>query len=353
MTEFGLFLPNSNNGYIVSNAAPQYLPTYAINREITVEAERLGFDYALSMVKYRGFGGSTRFWDYYTESFTLTAALAEATERIRLFATVGILGVHPHVAARMMATLDDISGGRVGLNIVTGGWKPEYTQFGGWPGDEYYTSRYEHATHYVKMLDELWSSGRCTYESPLWTLEDCQAFPTPAHRIPLVNAGQSPDGKRFCAEFCDYSFVFAPPDRLKAHVADVNAEAAALGRTVDTMALFHVITGSTTEQARQRVAALVENADTAAIERMIEIQEANESEGSAKFFREGLTYPPEVGNVAFMGFPVLAGTCEHVAAELDQIIADTGVGGILLMFEDYVAGMRQFTDEIRPRLTTT
>ena len=38
MTKFGIFLPNANNGYIVSEAAPQYLPTYELQKSITVEA---------------------------------------------------------------------------------------------------------------------------------------------------------------------------------------------------------------------------------------------------------------------------------------------------------------------------
>ena len=94
-----------------SEAAPQYLPTYDLQKSITVEAEKLDYDFALSMVKYRGFGGSTEFWDYYSETFTLMAALAETTEKLMLIATAGILSVHPQFAARMIAMIDDVSGG--------------------------------------------------------------------------------------------------------------------------------------------------------------------------------------------------------------------------------------------------
>ena len=53
----GVFLPNGSNGYIISKASPTYVPTYAHNREITLEAERQDLNFVLSMMKYRGFGG--------------------------------------------------------------------------------------------------------------------------------------------------------------------------------------------------------------------------------------------------------------------------------------------------------
>ena len=85
MVELGVFLPVLNNGWVVSTAAPQYHPTYAMNKAMTLLAEDLGFSFVLSPVKYRGFGGPTEHWDYALESFEVMAALAEATDRIRLY----------------------------------------------------------------------------------------------------------------------------------------------------------------------------------------------------------------------------------------------------------------------------
>ena len=143
--KFGVFLPNGSNGYIPSKASPVYLPAYAHNKAITLEAERLGLDFVLSMMKFKGFGGETGYWDACLESFTLMSALAAETTRIGLFPSVTLLSAHPPVVARMIATLDDISEGRCGLNIVTGWNKPEYTQMGLWRGDEYYDRRYDYA----------------------------------------------------------------------------------------------------------------------------------------------------------------------------------------------------------------
>jgi len=143
MIELGVFLPVSNNGYIVSTAAPQYPPSYAMIKTMTLLAEDLGFSFVLSPVKYRGFGGPTEQWDYVLESFEVMAALAEATNRLRLYGSVALPTVHPAITARRGATMDHISQGRFGINLVSGWQKAEYAQMGLWPGDGHYQRRYQ------------------------------------------------------------------------------------------------------------------------------------------------------------------------------------------------------------------
>ena len=53
MIEIGVFLPIARNGYLISTASPQYGPTFALNRDVVLAAERYGFDFALAMIKLR------------------------------------------------------------------------------------------------------------------------------------------------------------------------------------------------------------------------------------------------------------------------------------------------------------
>ena len=96
--EVGIFIPIGNNGWLMSETAPQYGATFAHNKAIVQAAEKHGFEFALSMIKLRGFGGRTRFWDENLESFTLMAGLAAVTERIRLFASTPVLVLPPAMA---------------------------------------------------------------------------------------------------------------------------------------------------------------------------------------------------------------------------------------------------------------
>lgn len=137
--KIGVFVPIGNNGWLISTHAPQYMPTFELNKAIVQKAEHYHFDFALSMIKLRGFGGKTEFWDHNLESFTLMAGLAAVTSRIQIYATAATLTLPPAIVARMAATIDSISGGRFGVNLVTGWQKPEYEQMGIWPGDDYFS----------------------------------------------------------------------------------------------------------------------------------------------------------------------------------------------------------------------
>ena len=118
--DIGVFIPIGNNGWLISTTSPQYMPSFELNKQIVQKAEHYGLDFALSMIKLRGFGGKSEFWDHNLESFTLMAGLAAVTERIKLYASVAVLTLPPAIVARMASTIDSISNGRFGINIVSG-----------------------------------------------------------------------------------------------------------------------------------------------------------------------------------------------------------------------------------------
>lgn len=170
--EIGIFLPIAKGGFIVSRNVPANWPTWQLNRDVTLKCEALGFDFALSMVKFRGFGGETEYWDYALDSFTLTASLAPVTSRIKLIPSVTNLSLHPAVAARMAATIEAVAPGRFGLNIVSGWFKDEFDQMGLWPGDEHFSSRYDYADEYVTILRDLWSTGKSDFKGRFFTMNE-------------------------------------------------------------------------------------------------------------------------------------------------------------------------------------
>ena len=178
--DLGIFIPIGNNGWMMSVNSPQYLPSFQLNRTIAAKAEAYGFNFLLSMVKLRGFGGPTEFWDHNLESFTLMAGLAAVTERIQLFASVALPTLPPALVARMAATIDDISNGRFGINIVSGWNRSEYAQMGLWPGDWFYERRYDYASEYVTILRELWATGQSDFRGEFFTMTRLPALPAAA-----------------------------------------------------------------------------------------------------------------------------------------------------------------------------
>src|SRR5262249_6743365 len=111
------------------------------------------------------------------------------------------------ITARRGATIDHISQGRFGINLMTGWQKDEYAQMGLWPGEGHYQRRYQYAREYVDILKLLWSQRDVDYEGEFFHLRDCRILPHPEHPLPLVCAGVSDVGRRFTAQHADYAFV--------------------------------------------------------------------------------------------------------------------------------------------------
>jgi pyrimidine oxygenase len=198
--QVGVFVPINNNGWLISENAPQYRPSFDLNKAIAQSAEKHGLDFLLSMIKLRGFGGKTEFWEYGLESFTLMAGLAAVTEKIKIYATCPTLVIPPAFAARMCNTIDSISHGRFGLNLITGWQPPEYSQMGMWPGDEHFRNRYQMLDEYARILRELWETGVSDYKGTYYQMEDCRVRPQPTGDMKIICAGSVGRGPRLLGQ---------------------------------------------------------------------------------------------------------------------------------------------------------
>jgi pyrimidine oxygenase len=346
----GVFTPTGNNGWIPSATSPQYLPTHALTKSVLTRAEGYGFDFALCMVKLKGFGGPTKFWDYTLETFTAMSAAAAVTDRINLYCSLGILSYHPAMVARMAATIDDVAPGRFGINIVTGWNRDEYTQMGLWPGDDYYRDRYEYATEYVTILKELWEHGVSNFKGKYFELDDCHLGPRPAHKITLVAAGTSARGRRFAAEFTDFNFTDATggADALAATNQALADATAVTGRDVKSLVLRMVILDDTDEAARKKVDHYNAGSDIEAIAYMsgnYALDNANQDASSQRFAKKygHLRAIPDEG-------VLLVGSPHTVANRLNELAKVEGTGGILMSFDDYESGLDQFGQDVVPLL---
>lgn len=345
----GVFLPVTNDGWVISHAATRFEPSFAMNRDITLHAERLGFDFAFSMVKWRGFGGEFGFWDKALESLTLMAGLAAVTSRIGLIGSTQPLVLHPAVAARMAVTIDDISGGRFGLNLVGGSYRGEYAQMGLWPGDDYYRDRYDHLEEWTSIVKELWVTGVSNHRGRWYTLDDCRLEPRPVQRPhpPLISAGMSERGLAFATRHADASFIAGVDlDETRDLAARVRALATAEAREVQCFAVFTVIGADTDAQAEARLARFDEHADRptlAKIGRSPEPVVAGDR-GTMRAVRAMV----ERGSSVFT--PTLVGSPSTITDTVTWLARETEVDGVLLTFPDWYADFDDFETQVLPRL---
>ncbi|MBP0617736.1 pyrimidine utilization protein A [Jiella mangrovi] len=346
--DIGVFLPNGRNGYMVSTASKQFDPTYAMHLEVMRQIETYDLDFGLSMIKFRGFGGETGYWNACLEGFTLTAALAAVTTKAKIFASSAILTLPPALAARMAATIDSVAPGRVGINIVTG-WQPaEYSQMGLWPGDEYFGHRYDYASEYVTVLRDLWGEGRSDFKGEFFQMEDCVLSPRPTGNVEIVAAGQSPRGLRFAAEHADYGFTFCTGINTPTAYAGTNAKlaeaCAETGRSVGSYVLVMIIADETDALAEKKWQKYVDNADDAALGWMAE-QSGRDKNADETSSSKRINLP--AGRVN-MNVGTLVGSYESVARMLDEMATVPGTSGVMLSFDDYDTGVEVFGQKIQP-----
>ncbi|MFM9938998.1 MAG: pyrimidine utilization protein A [Hyphomicrobiaceae bacterium] len=346
--DIGVFIPINNNGWIISATSPQYMPSFELNKAVVQKAERYGFDFALSMIKLHGFGGKTQFWDHGLESFTLMAALAPVTSRIRLFASTAVLTLPPAMVARMTSTIDDVSGGRFGVNIVSGWHKVEYTQMGLWPGDEHFGKRYDYSTEYMRILRDLWETGMSDFKGEYFKMDKCVLSPRPSHAIKVVAAGQSDRGMEFSAQFCDYNFCLGEgvnePTKAASVPVRVLQHAKKTGRDVGAYMLYMIIADETDAAALAKWDLYNKGADREALAHLI--GKAAED--------PNLTAASTASAIARSASPInfnmgtLVGSYANVAKMMDDVATMPGVKGIMLTFDDFLLGLDSFGQRIQP-----
>ena len=160
------------------------------------------------------------------ELITLTAALAARTERIGLISTASTTFSEPYTLARQFATIDHISNGRVGWNIVTSSAGEKNYGFDELPGQD---ARYDRADEFLDVVTKLWSSweddavvidrssGRFTDPAKIHAIDHVgehfrvegplNVSRSPQGRPVLIQAGSSERGKRFAAEHAELVFT--------------------------------------------------------------------------------------------------------------------------------------------------
>jgi pyrimidine oxygenase len=342
---FGVFLPLANGGWIISENTPRIDGSYALNRQAAILSDQLGFDFILSMMKWRGYGGKTNHWGVSLESMTMMAALAEVTSRTKVWCTAHTLLHHPVVVAKIMSTIDQISNGRAGLNVVSGAYRGEFEQMGAWRPELDHDRRYDLAREWIEIVLRLWRDKRVDYHGEFYNITDCVSDPKPVSkpRPDLICAGISPVGLDFTAKYTDGGFVAGRTEEEIA-VASKRAKdlAAKYGKAIMTFAMYTIVPGVTDREADARVEHFIAGIDHAAVESMAASYalkpDGGESSLVARARRNG-----------FMN-SYFAGSAETIRQKVVHTMETAELDGMMLIFPDYVDDLRFFGENVLPAL---
>jgi alkanesulfonate monooxygenase len=235
--------------------------------EIAQAAERLGFDAALT---------PTSSWC--EDAWVMTAALTQATRTFRFLVAFrpGLQSVT--LAAQMAATYQRVSGGRLLLNVVTGGDDIEQRRFGDHLDKQ---ARYARAGEYLHVLRELWGGEPVDFDGDHLHIEGAQIVPAVWPQIYL--GGSSIAALDVAARYADVYLTWGePPDAVEAKLDAVRQRAADHDRELRFGIRLHVITRDSAEEAWAEAQRLLDGLDPLAIERAQAIQRASQSEGQRR-----------------------------------------------------------------------
>ena len=215
--KLGLFCHNASIMQM-STAPEKYVPTWPNAQALGALSDRLGLEAIVSFAGWRGpIPGAPKHRSHHElEPFTWCAAVAGATRYPAIIATFHAQLTTPAFVAKAATTIDQISGGRAGLNVVAGSSKTAFNQFG--QEIEDHVTRYEHTEEFVAVMKRFWASEEeFDHNGKFLKVMKGLSWPKPVQvpHPPLVNAGISDRGKHFACRHADIAFTHMRGDEAE------------------------------------------------------------------------------------------------------------------------------------------
>lgn len=346
--KLGTFSTNLDGGGAITTMPGILHPEWGRVRAIAKTADRIGLEVFVPVARWKGYGGITNYAAASFDTFCWAAGLAAVTEHAYIFSTCHVPTIHPIVAAKQLATIDHISGGRSGINIVGGWFRPEMEMFGRKLLE--HDRRYDMAEEWTDILLSLWTTDEeFDYAGEFFTINAGFSEPKPLQRPrpPMMNAGGSGRGLDFAARYCDVLFAYVQDDEdfddAKASVDRVREKARSYGRDVQVWTQAYVVCRDSEAEAKAFYDHYVhELGDQDAADRLMHHMGLETQHlGPKNFERARERFMAGWGGVG------LVGTAEQIVERFVRI-ADAGYAGCVLLFPLWEEGLERFERDVLP-----
>jgi FMNH2-dependent dimethyl sulfone monooxygenase len=344
LVKFAYWVPNVSGGLVVSKIEQRTHWEYDYNKKLAVLAENSGFEYALSQVRYMASYGA----EYQHESTSFSLALLLATERLKVIAAIHPGLWHPGVLAKLTATVDHLSNGRVAVNVVSGWFKGEFTALGE-PWLEH-DERYRRSEEFIRAVRGIWTEDHFNLRGDFYRITDFSLKPKPIQKPhpEVFQGGNSKAARAMAARVSDWYFMNGNSlDGVRAQVDEVRANAAKEGRKVRFGLNAFIIARDTEAEAQDVLRKIIEQADVEAVHGF---GEAVKQAGKASPQGEGMWAQSKFDDLVQYndGFKSgLVGTPQQIA---ERIVAYKAVGVNLVLggFLHYLEEVEYFGKRVLP-----
>ncbi|MCP3475862.1 dimethyl sulfone monooxygenase SfnG [Bradyrhizobium sp. CCGUVB1N3] len=225
--KFAYWVPNVSGGLVISSIEQRTSWDIDYNRKLAQIAEKAGFDYALSQIRFTaGYGA-----DKQHESVSFSHALLAATEKLKVIAALLPGPWNPALAAKQIATISQLTNARVAVNIVSGWFRGEFHAIGEpWLDHD---ERYRRSEEFITALRGIWTEESFTLKGDFYRFNDYSLKPKPLDPLPeIFQGGSSRAARDMAARVSDWYFTNGnTPDGLKAQVEDIRTKEKAFGKS--------------------------------------------------------------------------------------------------------------------------
>jgi FMNH2-dependent dimethyl sulfone monooxygenase len=339
---FAYWVPNVSGGLVVSKVAQRTSHDPAYNVEAARIAEQVGFDYALTQVRYLASYGA----DAQHESTSFSLALLLATERLKVIAAVHPYFWQPTVLAKFAATSQELSAGRLALNVVSGWFKGEATALGA-PWYEH-DERYRQSEEFIDVLRGAWTEDGFTHRGDFFRTKDLTFRPQPKVAPEIFQGGNSTAARQMAGRVSDWYFMNGNTiEGVAEQVEEVSGYAAANGRRVKFALNGFGLVRDTEEEALAAVEEIIANADT---DKVRDFGEAVRQAGQSTKDGKGMWRDSDLRDLVQYndGFRTgLIGTPEQVARRIVEY-KRAGVDLLLLAFLHVKDDVKSFGEQVIP-----
>ena len=341
--KFAYWVPNVSGGLVISDIPQRTSWDFDYNRKLAQIAERAGFDYALTQIRFTaGYGA-----DNQHESVSFSQALLGATEKLRVIAAILPGPWNPVLAAKQIATISHLSNARIAVNIVSGWFRGEFKAIGEpWLDHE---ERYLRSEEFIRCLKGIWQQESFTFAGDFYRYRDYSLKPKPRDPQPeIFQGGSSRAARDMAARVSDWYFTNGnTPDGLRQQVDDIQHKAVQNRHQVKIGVNGFVIARETEQQAQQVLREILDHANPEAVKGF---QHEVKNAGSASPEGEGNWAKSTPDDLVQYndGFRTnLIGTPQQIAERI-MALKDAGADLLLLGFLHFQEEVEFFGREVIP-----
>lgn len=345
---FAYWVPNVSGGLVVSHIKQRTDWSYDYNVRLAQTAEKNGFDYALTQIRFTaGYGA-----DNQHESVSFSHALLAKTERLKVIAAILPGPWKPVLAAKQLATIDHLTRGRIAINVVSGWFRAEFDAIGEeWPEHD---ERYVRSEEFIRTLKGIWTQDNFSFEGKYYQFKDYTLKPKPVQKphIEIFQGGSSRAARDMASRVSDWYFTNGnSAEEIKKQIDDVREKAKANHHHVKIGVNAFIIARDTEEEAQSVLQEIIDKANIQAVNAF---GDATREAGAASLEGEGNWAKSTFEDLVQYndGFKTnLIGTPQQIAERI-LALKNVGVDLILSGFLHCIEEVEYFGQKVLPLVRT-